>query len=132
MTDVQLIAPHGGQLINRIVPSDERELLLSKALELPLLPLDERGLADVECISTGLYSPLTGFISEDDYHSVVQNMRLSNGLPWSIPVSLMVDQSFADALHIGAEISLTWNGQPLAIMIIQSIFSDPVCHKKPG
>ena len=57
-----LISPHGGNLINRIVNGDEREQLILKSQSLLQYQINKRTLADIECISTGIYSPLTGFL----------------------------------------------------------------------
>jgi sulfate adenylyltransferase/3'-phosphoadenosine 5'-phosphosulfate synthase len=80
------IAPHGGQLVNRLVTGSRREALLERARSLPTIQLDERAQSDVEMIAVGAFSPLRGFIGQQDYHSIVESMRLANGLPWSIPV----------------------------------------------
>ena len=68
----KLIPPHGGHLVNLFAPESDLSLLLSQSSDFPHLPLDELNLADLECLATGLYSPLTGFINEDDYLSVLQ------------------------------------------------------------
>lgn len=111
------IAPHGGQLINRLVTGTLRDELLAKARTLPAIQLDERAQSDVEMIAVGAFSPLRGFLGEKDYHSVVEHMRLANGLPWSIPVALQVSRSQADSLKEGTEVALTdERGGVLAIL----------------
>jgi sulfate adenylyltransferase len=100
------IAPHGGQLINRIASAEKWQELTDKADALPRVQLDERSLSDLELIAIGGFSPLTGFMEQADYHSVVNDMRLGNGLPWSIPITLSVSQEQADALSEGSWIRL--------------------------
>ena len=95
------IAPHGGQLINRIASGEQREELLSKAEFLPRVQLDERAVSDLELIAIGGFSPLTGFMEQADYQSVVENMRLANGLVWSIPITLSVTEEVASSLKEG-------------------------------
>ncbi|MGE0680994.1 MAG: sulfate adenylyltransferase [Candidatus Binatia bacterium] len=113
------IAPHGGQLINRLVTGAHRDELLVKARTLPTLQLDERAQSDVEMIAVGAFSPLPGFLGEKDYDSVVEHMRLANGLPWSIPIVLQVSRSQADQLKEGAEVALTdERGVVLAILAL--------------
>ena len=64
----------------------------------PSIILDERSLSDFECIATGLYSPLKGFLGMADYDRVVEEMRLSDGTVWPIPVTLPVTQEVADSI----------------------------------
>src|SRR5262249_37356851 len=100
------IAPHGGRLVNRLVTGEERAALLAAAHALPRIRLDERAQSDVEMIAVGAFSPLRGFLGAADYRSVVENIRLANGLPWSIPVTLQVPRAQADALKEGIEVAL--------------------------
>lgn len=95
------IAPHGGQLINRIVTGTQREEFLSKADFLPRVSLDERAVSDLQLIAIGGFSPLTGFMGKADYDRVVEEMHLANGLPWSIPITLSVTEEVAAPLQEG-------------------------------
>ena len=98
--------PHGGQLIDRIAPSNKREEFLSQKDNLPRLRLEERTISDLIMIAIGGFSPLKGFMEQADYHSVVQNMHLSNGVPWSIPITLPVQEEVANSLKEGELIRL--------------------------
>lgn len=119
----ELIAPHGGTLIDLMITDEaERYDLVEKAKTLPKWELDERGLADLECITTGVYSPLTGFATEADYNSILKSMRLATGIIWPIPITLQVDEEFAAQLKEGSEISLTKEDSHLAILKISSIY----------
>ncbi|HLO83892.1 MAG TPA: sulfate adenylyltransferase [Nostocaceae cyanobacterium] len=100
------IAPHGGELVNRVATLEQRELFLSKAEFLPRVTLDERAVSDVEMIAIGGFSPLTGFMNQADYDRVVTEMRLANGLPWSIPVTLSVTEEEAAQLREGGLVRL--------------------------
>src|SRR5438132_1043680 len=100
------IAPHGGQLVSCLVTGDRRDALLDKAKSLPRVQLDERAQSDVEMIAVGAFSPLRGFLGAADYRAVVEHMRLTNGLPWSIPVTLPVSRAQADPLTEGTEVAL--------------------------
>ena len=93
------IAPHGGQLVNRIATPEQKQTFLSKADFLPRVQLDERAVSDLEMIAIGGFSPLTGFMNPEDYNSVVTEMRLANGLAWSIPITLSVAEEVADSLE---------------------------------
>ncbi|MBE9004107.1 sulfate adenylyltransferase [Fortiea sp. LEGE XX443] len=100
------IAPHGGELVNRIATPQLREEFLSKAEFLPRVQLDERAVSDVEMIAIGAFSPLTGFMNQSDYDRVVTEMRLANGLVWSIPITLSVAEEAAASLKEGDLIRL--------------------------
>lgn len=119
----ELIAPHGGTLIDLMITDEAKRYdLVEKAKVIPKWELDERGLADLECIATGVYSPLTGFAVEADYVSILKSMRLSTGLIWPIPITLQVTEDFAAQLKEGSEISLTKEDSHLAILKISSIY----------
>jgi sulfate adenylyltransferase len=100
------IPAHGGQLINRICTPDQRAEFLDKADHLPRVRLSERAVSDLELIAIGGFSPLIGFMEQADYERVVTDMHLVNGLPWSIPVTLPVDEAVAEPLKEGALIRL--------------------------
>jgi sulfate adenylyltransferase len=104
--DRQSITPHGGQLVNRIATPEQREEFLSKAEFLPRVQLNERTFSDLEMIAIGGFSPLTGFMNRADYERVVAEMRLANGIVWSIPVTLSVTEEAAQPLTEGSLVRL--------------------------
>lgn len=95
------IAPHGGSLINRVTSQDQKQDFLAKGESLPRVQLDHRATSDLEMIAIGGFSPLTGFMGQADYENVVNHMHLDNGLPWSIPVTLSVDEDVANTVKMG-------------------------------
>jgi sulfate adenylyltransferase len=114
------IAPHGGRLVSRIVEGTERETLLAKAQGLPKLELDAWGLSDVEMLAIGGFSPLEGFMTSQDYESVVTRARLANGLIWTIPVTLAASREQAKGLT--GDVALTAGGTAVAILHLQEIY----------
>ncbi len=106
MSHSDSIAPHGGQLINRIASPAQQEEFLSKADHLPRVQLDERAASDLALIAIGGFSPLTGFLEKADYDRVVNEMHLANGLPWSIPITLPVTEEVAEPLKEGSLVRL--------------------------
>ena len=119
-----LIASHGGELVDLyIVDEEERYNLVEKAKTLVKRELNERELADLECIATGIYSPLRGFAEEEDYYSIIKDMRLKNGIVWPIPITFQVDEDFSSKIKIGDEISLTWHDTHMAILKVSSIYT---------
>ncbi len=98
--------PHGGKLIHRIATPEQREIFIEKGETLPRVTLDDRALSDLVMIAIGGFSPLEGFMGQADYASVVTDMRLANGLPWSIPITLSVTESVAAPLREGTLLRL--------------------------
>ena len=94
------------QLVNRIATPEQKAEFLDKADSLPRIQLDKRATSDLEMIAIGGFSPLQGFLEQADYESVVENMRLANGQPWSIPVTLSVNEEVAASLKEGSLIRL--------------------------
>lgn len=102
----ELIAPHGGTLINRLVSATERDAMMKRANQAPKVELSAVSLSDLMLIAMGVVSPLKGFMSQDDYQGVVHDMHLASGVPWTIPIALPVDTATADSLQTGQDIAL--------------------------
>jgi sulfate adenylyltransferase len=123
-TEHTAIAPHGGELVERMAPEGQRAELLQRAETLNKVALGPRSLSDLEMISTGVFSPLTGFMVQKDYDSVVETMHLSNGLVWSLPITLPVSEEEAGGISQGEEIALADDtGRVLATMTVEDRYS---------
>lgn len=115
-----MIHPHGGRLVTRTISGEDRERLAREAERMPQVPLNQRELADLEMIASGAMSPLEGFMSEADYRSVVDSMRLTNRLVWSIPVVLSAKTEQHERLKPGAQVALVDEaGRALAVMDVE-------------
>lgn len=101
-----MIPPHGGTLVNGYVEGPQAESLQAEAASLPRVPLNHRQLSDAHMIAQGAFSPLQGFMGHEDYVSVVNEMRLASGLPWTIPVNLGVDTLLGSDLKEGSRVAL--------------------------
>jgi len=95
-----LSIPNGGTLINRWNPNYDLEGFTET------IELDEIAISDLDLIGVGAYSPLTGFLTEKDYDAVLNNMRLSSGEPWTIPITLPVTDTLASGISIGDKVRL--------------------------
>ncbi|RCX13957.1 sulfate adenylyltransferase [Fontibacillus phaseoli] len=100
------ISPHGGSLVNRLATGEERERLLAEAKELQSVKISTWAISDLDLIGVGAFSPLTGFLNEEDYRSVVHRMRLADDTVWSIPITLSVSEKESQALAIGEKVAL--------------------------
>src|SRR5712691_4752377 len=105
--DSNAITPHGDrELVDLKAPEGERPRLRAYAEKLPVVPLNARDLADLEMLATGAFSPLTAYMGEADYTRSRDEMRLASGIPWSIPITLGVDESLARGCSRGQDIAL--------------------------
>ena len=111
-----VIRPHGGVLVDRVLRGEVREAVHERAQQMIKVPLDQMGLSDLELISTGALSPLTGFMSQADYNRCVADMRLTSGVLWSVPVTLAVDEDLAGRVQEGGEVALCEDDRVLAVM----------------
>ncbi|UCC39923.1 MAG: sulfate adenylyltransferase [Candidatus Aminicenantes bacterium] len=115
-----MVAPHGGRLVERVLQGEKKEETLEKAQGLPSLKLNFELLSDVENITLGVFSPLEGFMGEKEYRNVINQMRLSDDLPWPIPIILDASREEADRLNIGQEIMLlNENSEPAALLTLE-------------
>lgn len=86
--------------------------------------LSPRELCDFELITNQGFAPLTTFMGQETYNSVLQNMQLPNGTPWPIPIVLSIDQKTADSLHEGDKICLrNTEFYPLATLTVNEIWA---------
>jgi sulfate adenylyltransferase len=118
-----LIAPHGGELVLNMASEQEQAELRERSRSLPQVEVGSRQLADLEMLAIGAYSPLNGFMNRGDYLGSVDGMHLSNGLPWSVPITLPVGSRQAESLREGMQIALVnTHGALQAVMTIEEKF----------
>lgn len=121
-----VIQPHGGQLVDRVLRGEMRNAVLERAAEFVKVTLGAMALSDLELIATGAFSPLSGFMSKADYDGCVSNMRLASGAVWSIPITLAIDEKLASDISEGDEIALCENDRILAVMeVAEKYANDP-------
>ncbi len=122
-TNNGIIPPHGGELKELLVGEERARELKEEAIYLPSWDLTQRQVWDMELLLNGAFSPLGGFMGSEDYDSVCEGMRLSDGTLWPIPITLDVSPEFADSLAEGDRIALRHpEGMVLAVMTIEDIW----------
>jgi sulfate adenylyltransferase len=102
----RLISPHGGVLVDLLVSPARAAELKEQSRTWPSWDLTPRQLCDLELIGNGGFSPLRGFMGEEDYESVCERMRLADGTLWPIPVTLDVSEEMAAEVGPGASVAL--------------------------
>ncbi len=110
-----LIAPHGGVLVDLRLPVEQWEA--AKAGVDHVIACSDRNACDVELLMVGGFSPLRGFMHQEDYLSVVASQRTSSGLLFGLPI--VMDTQREDVL-VGQRLLLTYRGQDLAVMTVES------------
>lgn len=121
---MSLVEAHGGKLCNLVLNADASAALKNEAKSLPSWTLNDRQICDLEMILNGGFSPLTGFLNESDYNSVLENMRLQDGTIWPIPITLDVTEEFAEEINKSEEIALKdKEGFTIAVMSAESIWA---------
>ena len=115
----QLVPPHGSEAVKPLLaPPAARTEGLERAAGLRKIALDSRAVSDVLMLGMGAYTPLDGFMGQDDWRGACVDMRLSSGLFWPIPITLPVARAVAEPIRLREEVALTeaQSGEILAIM----------------
>ncbi len=116
------VPAHGGRLVNRFAVGKERQRLQERLPDLPVLRLSPRSLSDLLLIANGGFSPLEGFLVRDDYERVVREMRLANGLVWSLPITLPVPPALAATLRPGDLVALAGEAGPVGVLEVADLY----------
>ncbi len=114
-----LIAPHGGKLCNLLVDEEQAETLKADSGDFLSISLNQRQLCDLELLLCGGLSPLSGFMQQDAYESVIDKLCLPDGSLWSIPITFDVPAAQAEKIAPGQQLALRDDeGFMLAILTV--------------
>lgn len=113
--DSGLITPHGGSLVDLMVPAEGQEALRASIDR--VVPCSDRNACDVELLVVGGFSPLRGFMHREDYDAVVADHRTSSGLLFGLPIVFDTDDP---SIAVGEKLLLTYKGQDLAVLTVES------------
>ena len=112
---ISIPKPHGGKLVNRVTEKYP-EKLFSVSVDADLA-------SDIENIADGIFSPLEGFLVKEDFESVIRKGRLSNDLPWTIPIVFDADETSAKKMKDVRDVALNLNGIKFAILHVEDIYT---------
>jgi sulfate adenylyltransferase len=118
-----LIAPHGGMLTNLMADEARVAELKELSRDWPSWDLTPRQICDLELLLNGGFSPLEGFMTQGDYESVCEKMRLNDGTLWPLPIVLDVTSEVADGLKGGDKLALRDpEGTMLAALHVEQVW----------
>ena len=118
----ETVSPHGGTLEDLVLGPDQLETALSEAEHHPKLTLGAREAADLEMLAVGAMSPLTGFMLEKDYRSVLEEMRLASGLVWSMPITISLTDDEVKRIGGADVVTLTIGEDPVALLEVEEVY----------
>ena len=114
-----MLKPHGGKLTNRILKGENRKKAIKAATSLEKLEISKTIATDTENIAKGTFSPLHGFMNQEELENVLNHKRLLNDLPWTIPIVLDVPEEKAKNLREGDDLALYFQNKPLALVHLE-------------
>jgi len=118
-----LIPPYQGELKNLLLDENTAEALKTESEKFPAITLSRRQQCDLEMLLNGALSPLSGFMNQADYESVLAHTSLANGTLWPIPFYLDVSEQQAETLQVGTQLALRdVEGFMPAVLTIESIW----------
>lgn len=118
-----LIKPYGGELKNLLLDDTDAERLKVESESFGSITLTQRQQCDLEMLLNGALSPLTGFMNEKEYSSVLDKTRLADGTLWPMPYYLDIDEEQAAKLETGSQLGLRdTEGFMPAVLTIESIW----------
>jgi len=106
----RLIPPHGGNLIKRILEGEELKEAIARSRTFPRIRMTTRERDDLIMMGIGGFSPLEGFMGQADWRGVCDEMKMTNGTFWPIPITLSVSKEVAKDIKEGQEVSLMDDG----------------------
>jgi sulfate adenylyltransferase len=121
-----MIRPHGGKLIDRVLTGEKLAKARAGIDGMKGITLDSMSITDVRNIGHGRYSPLEGFIGNEDLRSILSKSRLASGPVWTIPILLDVSEQEADTLKEGEDVCLKdESGRPVAVLHLEEKYTRP-------
>ncbi len=102
-----LVPSHGGGTTKPLrMPEAERPEQLKRAAGLKKVPMSSREVSDLIMFSIAAYTPLDGFMGEQEWRTVCTDMKLASGVFWPIPITVSVDKDIANGINIRDDVAL--------------------------
>jgi sulfate adenylyltransferase len=117
-----VITPHGGKLIDLTASEKKKEDIISQFSELHSFVINKELAQEVDNIAKGVFSPLEGFLTRNDFESVLSRGRLTSDVPWTIPIVFDISESEIDGVSVGDDIGISLKGDPVAVMTIDDLY----------
>jgi len=118
-----MIAPHGNELVNRVLNANRSEEIRSEFDNLPSINLSRDLLFDFANIARGVYSPLQGFMTRNDFLKVINDITLENGVTWPLPVVLDVSSELANKIQPGEVLGIRRpDGTPVGTVNVEEVY----------
>jgi sulfate adenylyltransferase len=117
-----MVKPHGGRLVNKVLSENQLGRVREEIGEFIKIPIDYETFIEVENIAIGTYSPLEGYLTQQEFESVIDNGRLTNDLAWTVPITFAVDKKQTDLLEKGDQFALTYEGDAVALFELEDKF----------
>ena len=128
----KLVSPHGSDTLKPLLlEGAELGTARAHARSLPAIRITSREAGDLIMMGIGGFTPLEGFMTHADWEGVCDGFKMANGLFWPIPITLSTDQTTADSIKAGAEITLLSpdNDEPMAIMQVTEKYTIDKAHE---
>ena len=117
-----MVKPHGGRLTNRILSTTHLNKIKQEMSELTQISIDAETYIEIENLAIGTYSPLEGYMTQQEFESVLETNRLPNDLAWTIPITFDISKNQKSGLEKGDQVVLSHQGEPVALFDIEDCY----------
>ncbi|MFX1517199.1 MAG: sulfate adenylyltransferase [Promethearchaeota archaeon] len=114
-----MVKPHGGRLTNRILSTTHLNKIKEEINEFFKVTIDSETYIEIENLAIGTYSPLEGYMTQQEFNSVIETNRFTNDLAWTIPITFDISKDQTNGLEKGDQVVLTYQGDPVALFDIE-------------
>ncbi len=117
-----MIQPHGGKLVDRVVSEKESQRIADSFQDYVTIEINHEDAQEINNIAHGIFSPLEGFLTGNEFESVLEHGRLTDDTPWTIPIIFDVNPEKISGVSEGDMLGLSYNGNPLAVLELEDIY----------